>query len=324
MKRTCFAILLAGVVAAFTSGNAEAQAYPNQPVRIVVPFAAGGAVDSVARIIGQKMSESLGQSVVIENKPGAGGNLASDTVARAAPDGYTVLLTTNGQAISPSLYRSLPFDVMKDFIPVTQLIESPLLVVASKSLPANSLKEVIALAKQKPGSLNYGSTGVGNPIHLSMEMLKSATGVDIPAVPYRGDAPLNTALIAGEVQLAVVPVATGRVNVENKLVKGLAVTTAQRAKALPDLPTVAEQGVPGFDVASWQGFFVPANTPREIVQRLYQEAKKALDTPEVRERLKTLVAEPIGSTPEDFARKFKDDVAKYARIVKEAGVPMQN
>lgn len=317
-------IAFAFILGAFALEHADAQTYPNQPVRIVVPFAAGGAVDSVARIVGQKMSESLGQPVVIENKPGAGGNLAADTVARAAPDGYTILLTTNGHAISPSLYRTLPFDVMKDFVPVTQLIESPLLLVASNKLPVNSFKELVALAKEKPGSLNYGSTGVGNPLHLSMEMLKKAVGIDIAAIPYKGDAPLNTALIAGEVDLAIVPVATGRANVENKLVKGLAVTTAQRSKAMPDLPTVAEQGVPGFDASSWQGFFVPAHTPHDIVQRLYQETKKALDAPDVRERLKAFVAEPVASTPEAFAQKFKDDVAKFAKIVKEANIPLQN
>jgi tripartite-type tricarboxylate transporter receptor subunit TctC len=322
MKRACFALVC--ILGAFASENASAQTYPNQPVRIVVPFVAGGAVDSLARVVGQKMSESLGQPVVIENKAGAGGNLAADTVARAAPDGHTILLTTNGHAISPSLYRTLSFDVMKDFIPVTQLIEAPLLLVASNKLPVNSMKELVAMAKEKPGALNYGSTGVGNPLHLTMEMLKKATGMDVAAVPYRGDAPLNTALIAGEVDLAIVPVATGRANVESKLVKGLAVTTAQRSKAMPELPTVAEQGVPGFDAGSWQGFFVPANTPRDIVQRLYQETKKALDAPDVRERLKAFVSEPVASTPDAFAQRFKDDVAKFAKIVKDANIPMQN
>jgi tripartite-type tricarboxylate transporter receptor subunit TctC len=322
MKRA--SMLLAATLAAFTSTGTSAQNYPNQPVRIVVPFAAGGAVDTVARVVGQKMSESLGQPVVIENKPGAGGNLAADTVARAAPDGYTMLLTTNGHAISPSLYRTLPFDAVKDFIPVTQLIESPLLLVASNKLSANSVQELVALAKQKPGVLNYGSTGIGNPLHLSMEMLKNETGADIANVPYKGDAPLNTALISGEIDLAIVPIATGRGNVDNKLVKGLAVTSASRAKALPDLPTVAEQGVKGFDMGSWQGFFVPAKTPDAIVQRLYQEAKKALAAPDVRERLAKFVAEPVGSSPEAFAKKFNDDVSKYARIVKEAKIPLQN
>jgi tripartite-type tricarboxylate transporter receptor subunit TctC len=322
MKRA--SLLLAAAIAAFASTGASAQSYPNQPVRIVVPFAAGGAVDTVARVVGQKMSEGLGQPVVIENKPGAGGNLAADTVARAAPDGYTILLTTNGLAISPSLYRTLPFDAVKDFIPVTQLIESPLLLIASNKLGVNSLQDLIALAKQKPGVLNYGSTGIGNPLHLSMEMLKKETGADIANVPYKGDAPLNTAMISGEVDLAIVPIATGRVNVDNKLVKGLAVTSASRAKALPNLPTVAEQGVKGFEMESWQGFFVPAKTPDAIVQRLYQETKKALAAPDVRERLAKFVAEPVGSSPEQFAKKFNADVAKFARIVKEAKIPQQN
>jgi tripartite-type tricarboxylate transporter receptor subunit TctC len=317
-------MLLAAALAAFTSAGASAQSYPNQPIRIVVPFAAGGAVDTVARVVGQKMSESLGQPVVIENKPGAGGNLAADTVARSAPDGYTVLLTTNGHAISPALYRTLPFDAVKDFIPVTQLIESPLLLVASNKLGVNSVQELVALSKQKPGTLNYGSTGIGNPLHLSMELLKKETGADITNVPYKGDAPLNTALIAGEVDLAIVPVATGRVNVDNKLVKGLAVTSASRAKALPDIPAVSEQGIKGFEMESWQGFFVPAKTPDAIVQRLYQETKKALAAPDVRERLAKFVAEPVGSSPEEFAKKFNEDVAKYARIVKEAKIPQQN
>jgi tripartite-type tricarboxylate transporter receptor subunit TctC len=317
-------LLLAAAIAALAPSGASAQSYPNQPVRIVVPFAAGGAVDTVARVVGQKMSESLGQPVVIENKPGAGGNLAADTVARAAPDGYTVLLTTNGHAISPALYRTLPFDAVKDFIPVTQLIESPLLLVASNKLGVNSVQELVALSKQKPGTLNYGSTGIGNPLHLSMELLKKETGADITNVPYKGDAPLNTALISGEVDLAIVPVATGRANVDNKLVKGLAVTSASRSKALPDMPTVAEQGVKGFDMGSWQGFFVPAKTPNEIVQRLYQEARKALAAPDVQARLAAFVAEPVGSSPEEFAKKFNEDVAKYSRIVKDASIPMQN
>jgi tripartite-type tricarboxylate transporter receptor subunit TctC len=305
-------------------GHASAQSYPNQTVRIVVPFAAGGAVDSVARIIGAKLAESWGQSVVIENKPGAGGNIAADLTAKAAPDGYTILLTTNGMAISPALYRSLPFDAVKDFTPVTQLIESPLLLVASNNLQVSSLKELIALAKAKPGTLNYGSTGVGNPLHLSMEMLKRETGMDAQAVPYRGDAPLNTALIAGEVHLAIVPIATGRANVENKLVRGLAVTTSQRSKMMPDMPTIAEQGVPGFDTSSWQGLFVPAKTPPEVVTKIYQETKKALASPDVQERLRAFAAAPIGSAPDVFVAKFKADLAKYARVVKEAKIPMQD
>lgn len=322
--RTVTAALCCIIGSLAGTGHAFAQGYPSQPVRIVVPFAPGGAVDSVARIIGAKLAQSWGQPVVVENKPGAGGNIAADTVAKATPDGHTIFLTTNGHAISPSLYRSLPFDAVKDFTPVTQLIESPLLLVAANNLQVSSLKELLALAKAKPGTLNYGSTGVGNPLHLSMEMLKRDTGVDAQAVPYRGDAPLNTALIAGEVQLAIVPIATGRANVENKLVRGLAVTTSQRSKMMPDLPTIAEQGVSGFDTSSWQGLFVPAKTPSEVVTKIYQDVKKALSAPDVQERLKNFAAEPVGSSPDVFAAKFKADLEKYARIVKEAKIPMQN
>jgi len=320
MKRIVLAVsIVLGLLA-----QASAQSFPSRPVRMIVPFAPGGAVDSVARIVGNKMSEALGQPVIVENRPGAGGNLAADMVAKSAPDGYTIFLTTNGLAITPSLYRSLPFDVTRDFIPVTQLIESPLLLVSSKTLPANSLKELIALAKEKPGTLNYGSTGVGNPLHLAMEMLKHATGMDIQPVPYRGDAPLNTALIAGEVPLAIVPIATGRANVDGNLVRALAVTSATRAEGMPNVPTVAEQGVAGFAIGSWQGLFVPAGTPPAIVGAIFEATKTALNAPDVRERLKAFVAEPVGSTPEAFAAKFNDELAKYARIVKDAQVPMQN
>jgi tripartite-type tricarboxylate transporter receptor subunit TctC len=324
MNRRFLLSLMALALAAAPLGAAHAQRYPTQRIVVVVPFAAGGAVDSLARVVAVRVSESLGQPVIIENKPGAGGNLAADAVAKSAPDGHTILLTTNGQAISPSLYRSLPYDPVKDLIPVTQLIESPLLLVVTPKLPAKTLNELIALAKEKPGSLNYGSTGVGNPLHLSMEMLKSATGIDVQAVPYRGDAPLNTALMAGEVHMAIVPVATAVANVESNLIRAIAVTSAERSKALPHVATIGEQGVPGFDTGSWQGFFVPANTPREIVLRIQQETRKALDAPDVRERLKAFVAEPVGSTPDEFAQRFTADIAQYAKIVKEAGIPLQN
>src|SRR5437868_3099932 len=195
-------------------GPVHAQSYPSKPIRVIVPFAAGGAVDVLARLVSAKMSESVGQPVIIENRAGAAGNVAADAVAKSPPDGYTILQNTNGQAISPSLYRSLPFDAVKDFVPVTQLVASQLLRVATPSLPAKSVQELIALAKAKPGSLNYGMTGIGNPLHLTVEMFKHAAGIDLQAVPYRGDAPLNTALIAGEVHLAVVPFATAKPHVE--------------------------------------------------------------------------------------------------------------
>src|SRR3954465_8002293 len=200
--------LIALALLLFVPNWAKAEVYPSRTARIIVPFAAGGTVDVVARVVAQKLTESFKQSVIVENRPGAGGNLAADAVAKSAPDGYTILLTTNGHAISPSLYRKLPYDTEKDFIAVTQINASALLLVANPKLGANTVPELVALAKAKPGSLSYGSTGVGNPLHLTMEMLKRATGIDAVAIPYRGDAPLLTALVAGEVPLAVTPVPT--------------------------------------------------------------------------------------------------------------------
>ncbi len=244
MNRFCFGLAI--TLAALNTGEAFSQGYPNRSVRVLVPFAAGGAVDVLARLIGQKLSEGLGQPVIIENRPGAGGNLASDVLAKSPPDGYTVLQTVNGISISPSLYKTLPFDSQKDFIAVTQIVQSQLILVANPNLPANNVAEFVALAKSKPGTLNYGSTGVGNPLHLTMEMLKSATGIDIQAVPYRGDAPANAALIAGEIQLGVMPMATTLPLIEAGRLKALAIGGAKRSAAMPNVPTVAET-IQGFE-----------------------------------------------------------------------------
>ncbi len=300
-----------------------AQNWPSKPLKVVIPFAPGGAVDSTGRVIGAKLQEILGQPVIIENKPGVGGNLAADSVAKSDPDGHTILQTTIGQAMSPSLYKQLAYNPDKDLIPVTQLVETGLLLVATPKLEAEDLKGFVALAKAKPGALNYGNTGVGNPLHLAMEMLKRDTGIDIQAVPFRGDAPLNTALIAGDVQVAVVPVATALALIDAKQIKALAVTTAKRIPRLPDLPTVAEQGVKDFAADSWQGFFVPAGTPQAIVTRLYETTKQALSSPEVVVRMKSFASEVIASTPAEFAAKYKADTAKYAAIIKLANIPPQ-
>ena len=311
------------VAACVTAGPALAQGYPNRPIRILVPFAAGGAVDTLARLIGAKLSEGIGQSVIIENRAGAGGNLAADVLAKSAPDGYTILQTVNGISISPSLYKTLPFDVHKDFIAVTQLVRSQLILVANPKLEANNVAELIALAKSKPGALNYGSTGIGNPLHLTMEMLKSATGMDIQAVHYRGDAPANVALIAGEIQLGVMPMATTLPLVQDGKIKALAIGGAQRSPAMPNTPVIAET-IPGFESTSWQGYFVPTGTPREIVARLQQETAKVLNLPEVIERLRTGGNEGVGSTPEEFDRRFREDITKFAKIIADAKIPKQD
>jgi tripartite-type tricarboxylate transporter receptor subunit TctC len=306
------------------SGDALAQSYPSKPIRIIVPFVAGGAVDTLARMVGTKVSEQLGQPVIVENRPGAGGNVAADAVAKSPPDGYTILQNTNGQAISPAIYRSLPFDVVRDFIPVTQIVASQLVLAASPKLEATSLKELIALAKAKPGSLNYGMTGAGNPLHLTMEMFKTAAGIDIQPVPYKGDAAIFPALITGEVQVAVVPMATSLGHVRAGSVRALAVGGAKRSAALPDVPTVAESALPGFESTSWQGWFVPANTPRETVALIQRAVAKALTAPDLLERLRVTGNEPVGSTPEEFAAVFKADLAKFAKVVTDAQIPKQD
>ncbi len=303
--------------------HARAESYPSRPVRIVVPFAAGGALDVLARLIGGKLSDTMGQPVIVENRAGAGGNLGADAVAKSPPDGYTILLTTNGLAIAPALYRKLPFDPAQDVAPVTQILASSLVLVASLRSQLTSVQELIAAARSKPGGMNYGSTGAGNPLHLTMEMVKIAAGIDLQAVPYRGDAPLHAALIAGDVDVAVVPMATARPQIDGGRVRALAITGGKRSPALPDVPTLTEQGV-ALESASWQGFFVSANTPRDVMLTIQRETRKVLAMPDVLERIKAFGAEPVGSTPEEFAAKFKADLARFARIVEDAKIPKQD
>jgi len=311
------AVLAFGIVAA------TAQPYPSKPIRIVVPFAAGGAVDALARIISAKLQEQLGQPVIVENRAGAGGMTGADLVAKSPPDGYTILQNTNGQAISPAIYRTLPFDTLKDFIPVTQLVATSTVLVANPKLPAKTVQELIAHAKTHPGKLNYGMTGVGNSLHLTMEMFKRAAGIDIQAVPYRGDALLNPALIAGEIDVAIVPIGTIVPLIEGGQLRALAVNSAKRSAVLPDVPTVSEAAIPGFEAAGWQGYFVPASTPREIVERIQREAAAAIALPDMQARLKAMGNDPVASTSNEFNVKFRADVAKFQQVVREAGIPLQ-
>jgi tripartite-type tricarboxylate transporter receptor subunit TctC len=321
---SCRAAALASAVLALNTAGALAQNYPDHVVRILVPFPPGGAADVVPRLIAPKLQDSLGQSFIVDNRPGAGGTIGTAEAAKAAPDGHTILANTNGQAISPSLYRRLPYDVFRDFIPVTQLIATATVLVANPQLPVRSAKDLIALAKTKPGKLNYGSTGVGNSLHLTMETFKRNAGIDIQAIPYRGDGPVHGALIAGDVDIAIVPIATAIPLIESGKVRALAVNSARRSPLLSDVPTVAEDALPGFEFAGWQALFVPAGTPREIVHSIYRESAKALAAPDVQQRLRAMNNEPVGSSPEEFTAKFKADVEKFARIVREVGIPPQD
>ena len=311
---------LALLLAAANADAAFAQAYPNRPLRVFVPFAAGGAVDALARVVTTKLSETMGQPVLVENRPGAAGNVAAELVAKSPADGYTILQNTNGQVITPSLYSKLNFDPIKDFVPVTQLVDSSLVLVSSLKSELTSARDLVAAAKAKPGKLNYGSTGVGNPLSLTMEMIKSVAGLDIQAIAYRGDAPLHTALAAGEIEIAVVPMGTAIPHIESGRLNALAVTGATRSPALPNVPTLMEQGI-AVDLSSWQGFFVPAGTPRDVVLKIHQETRKALAVPDVVARIKTFGSEPVGSTPDEFARKVDSDLAKYAKVVADAKIP---
>jgi tripartite-type tricarboxylate transporter receptor subunit TctC len=324
MKRVRITFAIALAAAGLVHATALAQPYPNKPIRIIVPFAAGGAVDLVARLVGARLADSLGQPVIVENRAGAGGNAGADVVAKSPPDGYVILQNTNGQALSPALYRALPFDTVKDFIPVTQLVATSTVLVVNPKLPARSLQELIALAKARPGALNYGMTGVGNSLHLTMEMFKRAAGIDIQAIPYRGDALLNPALIAGEVDVAIVPIATVVPLIEGGQLRALAVNSARRSAVLPNVPTVSEDAIPGFEASGWQGYFVPVRTPRDVVALIQREAAKALAAPDLQARLRTMGNEPVGSTPEEFAAKFRDDMAKFAKVVKDAQIPLQD
>lgn len=315
--------LMLGLAAAVcvSAPGAQAQNYPNRTIRIVVPYAPGGGVSVVGQILGQKLQELSGQPVVIDNRPGAGGNVGADAVAKSAPDGYTVLLHTSAMATVGSLYRKLPFDPMKDFAPVTMVIATQFIIAGSPKNAATSLPELIAQAKANPGKLNYASSGPGSSLHLFAEMLKDAAGIDMVHIPYRGDAPMTTALIAGDVQLAFLPQATGVANVRSKTIRGLGVTGTKRQAALPDVPTVGEQGIAGFDRGSWIALFAPGATPPATVNALQQLMAKVLADPQVRQRLMATGQEPVGNTPAEFAAQFKADAARFANVIERAKIP---
>jgi len=309
------ALCLAAAPLAFAQAT-----YPTKPVRLVVPFPAGGTTDILARAAAQRMSEAWGQQVIVDNRPGAGGNIGAELVAKAPPDGYTLLMGTVGtHAINASLYSKLPYDHVKDFSPAILVAGVPNVLVVNPSLPVNSVQEVIAYAKANPGKLNFASSGSGTSIHLSGELFKTLTGVQMTHVPYKGSAPALTDLMGGQVQLMFDNLPSSLAFIKAGKLRALAVTSTARAAALPDVPTMVEAGVPGFEASSWFGILAPAGTPRDVIMRINGEVAKWLATPEAREKLSGQGAIAAGGAPEDFARHIASETSKWARVVKESG-----
>jgi len=294
--------------------------YPNKPVRMVVPFPPGGTTDILARAVGQKLSESWGQQVVIDNRPGAGGNIGTDIVAKSPADGYTLLMGTVGtHSINASLYSKLPFDPIKDFAPVTLVASVPNVLVVNATIDAKSVKELIALAKSRPGQLAFASSGNGTSIHLAGELFKSMTGTSMLHIPYKGSAPAIAELLGGQTNMMFDNLPSAMPHIKSGRLRALAVTSVRRSPALPDVPTIAETGITGYEASSWFGVLAPAGTPKDVVAKIQADIAKALNTPEIRERLSGQGAEPVGDTPEHFAEHIKAESAKWARVVKDSG-----
>ena len=304
------------------AGSAWAQEYPNRPVRLVAPFSPGGATDTLARIIGQKLNERMGQPMMVENRVGAGGNIGADLVAKSAPDGYTLLLGGVPQAISATLYSRLPYDLQKDLAAVAEIATFPSMIVLHPSLPVKSVKELIALAKARPSELNFGSAGNGSPNHLALELFKTMANVKMVHIPYKGSGQVIGDLLAGQVQLASMgfPVATP--HVKSGRLRAIAVTGSERSPLLPAIPTVSEAGLQGFDVTSWYGVFAPASTAKDIVAKLNTEVGNVMANPEVRQRLSGMGAEPSIKTPEQFTQYVREEVSKWAKVVKDSGAKL--
>lgn len=298
----------------------QAADYPTKPVRLIVPFPPGGGSDTLARIAGPKLGEVLGQQVVIDNRPGGGTNIGAEIAAKSQPDGHTLLMGNVSHAINATLYSKLNYNLVKDFAPITLLASTPNIVVVHPSVAAKSLKELIALARAQPDKLNYASSGSGSSAHLAAELFNSMAGVKMNHVPYKGGGPAVIALVGGQCEVGFATTPSVIQHVKSGKMRGLAVTSAQRSPSTPDLPTVSEAGVPGYEAGTWYGFLVPAGTPKAVVARLHGESVKLLKAPEVKERLDAAGFEPYGTTPAEFGTYIRLEVAKWAKVVKAAGV----
>jgi tripartite-type tricarboxylate transporter receptor subunit TctC len=318
--RTIVVVLAAACASFAVTSAADAQPYPTKTVRLVVPFPPGGSLDFAGRLIAQKLTEAWGQPVVVENKPGAGGNIGADLVAKAAPDGYTILLgALSTHAVNPSLYAKMPYDAVKDFAPITLIAVTPNVLVVNASSPVQNVKEFIAYTKANPGKLSFGSGSNGSAGHLAGELYKVETGTDSVHIPYKGGAPATQALMAGDTQFMFDNLANAMAQVKGGKLRALAVTTAKRSSLAPELPTMAEAGLPGFDISTWYGLFAPAGTTAPIIAKWNADVTKILNAPDIRARFIADGAEPAPNTPEQFAQFIAAELTKYARIVKVSG-----
>jgi tripartite-type tricarboxylate transporter receptor subunit TctC len=319
-RRVLAAVALA---ATFAAGPAFAQAWPSKPISLIVPFPAGGTTDVLARALADKLQQSLGQPVIVESKPGAGATLGADFVAKAKPDGYTLLVGAVHHTIATSVYRKLPYDFQKSFAPVTTIALVPNVLVVNAANPAKSVAELVAQAKAQPGKLNYGSNGNGTAQHLIGTQFENVTGADIVHIPYKGSGPLVTDLLGNQVTMSFDTVTPVLPHIKAGKLRALAVTTAKRASALPDVPTLEEAGVKGIAIGTWFGLLAPAATPKEIVARLNAEAVKVIQSPEFRKRMEEIGAEPVGDTSEQMAAQIRAETDKFARLVKDAKVTIE-
>ena len=306
------------------AAGAHAQPYPTKSIRLIVPFSAGGSTDALARAVGQKLGDNLGQQVVVDNRTGANGNIGTDMVAKANPDGYTLLMAFDAtMVINPSAYSKLPFDPLRDFAPITKVAALPLILVAHPSFPASNTKELIAYAKSKPG-INYSSSGHASTPHLAMLMFAQRTGTQFTHIAYKGGGQAVIDVLAGQIPLLATAIPTVQAHIKTGKLKGIALTSAKRHASLPDVGTFAEAGLTGFDVSAWYGLLAPAGTPKPVVARIHDEVVKILATPEMKERfLTTIGGDPVGGTPEQLAADIKSDIARWAKIVKDSGIKLE-
>lgn len=323
MRQRVPGLALCAVTLAFAASGARTQDYPNKPVRVIVGQAPGGATDIVGRALAQKLTASFGQSVVIDNRSGAAGSIGAALAAKSAADGYTALIVSSSYAINPSLYRQLPFDPNRDLQPVTLIAVSPFLLMVHPSVPARTTQELIAVAKARPKELTYGSGGKGSSGHLAAELFSGMAGIGLTHVPYKGAGPAFIDLLGGQLQLIFGSIVSGMPYAKSGKLRALAITTIKRSAVMPELPTIAESGVPGYEFSSWYGLMVPAGTPRQIIGKLNAETMKALMLPDLRARLSNEGCEPVGNTAEQFAAHLRSEMARWAQVVKSTGMRVE-